>query len=98
MWLDPERTSPFRFYQFWLNSDDRDVVTYLKFFTFKSQDEIAELERETQAHPERREAQRELARDVTAMVHGAESCRARGARRIGAVRRIAGRGDMPRTS
>ena len=71
MWLDPERTSPFRFYQFWLNSDDRDVVAYLKFFTFKSQDEIAALERETQDHPEQRAAQRELARDVTAMVHGA---------------------------
>ena len=73
MWLDPARTSPFRFYQFWLNSDDRDVVTYLKFFTFRSQEEIAELEREAQAHPERRDAQRELARDVTALVHGADA-------------------------
>jgi tyrosyl-tRNA synthetase len=71
VWLDPERTSPFRFYQFWLNSEDRDVIPYLKFFTFRSQDEIAALERETQEHPERRAAQRELARDVTAMVHGA---------------------------
>jgi tyrosyl-tRNA synthetase len=72
VWLDPERTSPFRFYQFWLNSEDRDVVSYLKFFTFKSQDEIAELEREMQQHPERRAAQRELAREVTSMVHGAD--------------------------
>lgn len=71
IWLDAERTSPFRFYQFWLNAEDRDVVTYLKFFTFKSQDEIAALERDTAEHPERREAQRELAREVTAMVHGA---------------------------
>jgi tyrosyl-tRNA synthetase len=70
VWLDPELTSPFRFYQFWLNSDDRDVVAYLKFFTFRSQEAIAELERQTREHPERREAQRELARDVTAMVHG----------------------------
>ena len=69
VWLDPDLTSPFRFYQFWLNIEDRDVITYLKFFTFKSHDEIAELERETAAHPERREAQRELAREVTAMVH-----------------------------
>src|SRR5688572_1758741 len=69
VWLDPNLTSPFRFYQFWLNIEDRDVITYLKFFTFKSQDEIAELQRETAAHPERREAQRELAREVTAMVH-----------------------------
>jgi len=71
VWLDAARTSPFRFYQFWLNSDDRDVITYLKFFTFKSQEEIAQLERETNEHPERRVAQRELARDVTALVHGA---------------------------
>jgi tyrosyl-tRNA synthetase len=72
VWLDAARTSPFRFYQFWLNTDDRDVITYLKFFTFKSQDEVAALEHVTQAHPERRGAQRELARDVTAMVHGPE--------------------------
>ena len=73
VWLDPDRTSPFRFYQFWLNSEDRDVVDYLKFFTFRSQVEIAELEREAQAHPERRVAQRELARDVTTLVHGADA-------------------------
>lgn len=72
VWLDAGLTSPFQFYQFWFNADDRDVITYLKFFTFKSQDRIAELERETQAHPERRAAQRELAREVTAMVHGTE--------------------------
>ena len=71
VWLDPQRTSPFRFYQFWFNADDRDVITFLKFFTFRTREEIAELERVTQQHPERREAQRELARDVTAMVHGA---------------------------
>ena len=71
VWLDADRTSPFQFYQFWLNSEDRDVVAYLKFFTFKSQEEIAELERETIEHPERRSAQRALAREVTAMVHSA---------------------------
>jgi tyrosyl-tRNA synthetase len=70
VWLDAERTSPFQFYQFWLNTDDRDVVSYLKFFTFKSQQEIADLERDTQEHPERRTAQRELAREMTAIVHG----------------------------
>ena len=79
VWLDPERTSPFRFYQFWLNSDDRDVVAYLKFFTLRSHEQIAELERLTQENPERREAQRELARDVTAMVHGPD-CVARAER------------------
>lgn len=72
VWLDPQRTSPFRFYQFWFNVDDRDVITYLKFFTFRTRDEVAELERITRERPERREAQRELARDVTAMVHGRE--------------------------
>ena len=72
VWLDAGRTSPFRFYQFWLNSEDRDVGAYLRFFTFRSQTQIAELESVTKDHPERREGQRELARDVTAMVHGPE--------------------------
>jgi tyrosyl-tRNA synthetase len=72
VWLDPERTSPFRFYQFWLNSDDRDVVRYLKFFTFKTRDEIDWLAKETAERPEQREAQRALARAVTALVHGDE--------------------------
>ena len=71
VWLDAGRTSPFRFYQFWLNVDDRDVISYLKYFTFRTEEQIAELERASSDHPERREAQRELARDVTAMVHGA---------------------------
>ena len=72
VWLDPARTSPFRFYQFWLNVDDRDVISYLRYFTFRTQEQIAELDRATNEHPERRQAQRELARDVTAMVHGVD--------------------------
>ena len=52
MWLDPTRTSPFRFYQFWLNTDDRDVVRYLKFFTFMSRDEIDALAHATEEQPE----------------------------------------------
>jgi tyrosyl-tRNA synthetase len=72
VWLDPALTSPFRFYQFWLNVDDRDVVPYLKCFTFRTQPEIAELEQALAAHPEQRGAQRALARDVTEMVHGAD--------------------------
>jgi len=72
VWLDPNLTSPFRFYQFWLNVDDRDVVRYLKFFTFKPRDEIDALARAAAEHPERREAQRALAHTVTAMVHGDE--------------------------
>jgi tyrosyl-tRNA synthetase len=71
VWLDASKTSPFQFYQFWFNTDDRDVIAYLKFFTFKSRDEIGALEREAAEHPERREAARELAREVTTMVHGA---------------------------
>jgi len=72
VWLDPERTSPFEFYQFWLNTDDRDVVSYLKSFTFLDQDQIEALARATQSAPEKREAQRVLAADVTARVHGAD--------------------------
>src|SRR5437870_1066857 len=70
VWLDPELTSPYRFYQFWLNADDRDVIVYLKFFTWLSQEEIADLEASMRAEPEKRAAQRELARQVTAMLHG----------------------------
>jgi tyrosyl-tRNA synthetase len=70
VWLDPQRTSPFRFYQFWLNTDDRDVVRNLKVFTFMERDEIEALAQATAEHPERREAQRALARTVTAIVHG----------------------------
>jgi tyrosyl-tRNA synthetase len=70
VWLDPDLTSPFRFYQFWLNVDDRDVVRYLKFFTFKTREEIDQLARASAEQPERRDAQRALARTVTAMVHG----------------------------
>jgi tyrosyl-tRNA synthetase len=70
VWLDPGLTSPFRFYQFWLNTDDRDVVRYLKLFTFLGRDEIEALAVAGAGHPERRDAQRALARAVTATVHG----------------------------
>jgi tyrosyl-tRNA synthetase len=70
IWLDPARTSPFRFYQFWVNTDDRDVVTYLRYFTFLDREAIAGLEETTRTAPERREAQRVLAREVTTLVHG----------------------------
>jgi len=72
VWLDAERTSPFKFYQFWLNTDDSDVVAYLKCFTFLDQPTIAALEESTRTAPEKREAQRVLAREVTTAVHGAE--------------------------
>ena len=70
IWLDPARTSPFKFYQFWLNTDDRDVVAYLKFFTFLDREAVTALEGAATAAPEKREAQRALAREVTALVHG----------------------------
>ncbi len=72
VWLDPQRTSPFHFYQFWLNTDDRDVVRYLKCFTFLSRDVIESLSRATSERPEARDAQRALAREVTTIVHGAD--------------------------
>ncbi len=75
VWLDAARTSPFRFYQFWLNTDDRDAVRYLQFFTFLDRSRIEELATATAAAPERRDAQRELAREVTGLVHGTDAVR-----------------------
>ena len=73
VWLDAERTSPYQFYQYWLNVDDRDAVRYLGYFTFLPMARIAELEQATREHPERRETQRELSQEVTRLVHGAEA-------------------------
>jgi tyrosyl-tRNA synthetase len=70
IWLDAARTSPFRFYQFWLNTDDRDVLSHLRLFTWLDRDAIAALEAALARAPDRREAQRALAREVTRMVHG----------------------------
>jgi tyrosyl-tRNA synthetase len=70
VWLDPRRTSPYQFYQFWVNSDDRDVERLLRFFSFLPLAEIAALMAEQAADPGKRPAQRRLARDVTARVHG----------------------------
>src|SRR5207302_8045162 len=70
VWLDAKLTSPYRFYQFWLNTDDRDVIVYLKFFTWLSKEEIDQLEQTVKSSPENREAQRKLAREVTALLHG----------------------------
>lgn len=84
VWLSAEQTRPYDFYQFWLNTDDRDVARYLRFFTFLERDAIAALEAATQAAPERREAQRALAREVTRLVHGDEALASaeRGAARL----------------
>lgn len=70
VWLDPARTSPYRFYQFWLNADDKDAVQYLKYFTLLSVEEVAGLESELQENPHLRGAQKALAETVTRQVHG----------------------------
>lgn len=70
VWLDPQRTSPYRFYQFWLNTDDANVINYLKYFTFLERQVIAELTEALLERPERREAQRTLAQEMTRMIHG----------------------------
>ncbi len=73
VWLDGRKTSPYEMYQFWLNTADDDVITYLKYFTFLEREEIEDLHAATRASPDRREAQRVLARRVTALVHGASA-------------------------
>ncbi|MHB1517195.1 MAG: tyrosine--tRNA ligase [Acidimicrobiales bacterium] len=75
VWLDSRKTSAYRLYQFFLRTDDADVGAYLRFFTFLAHEEILELDRATAARPERREAQRSLARQVCAMVHGPDDTR-----------------------
>jgi tyrosyl-tRNA synthetase len=83
VWLDAERTSPYAFYQYWLNTDDRDVGTYLRWFTLLSRDSIEALEAEGASRPEARAAQRALAADITARTHGADA--ARHAERVSSV-------------
>jgi tyrosyl-tRNA synthetase len=71
IWLDPAKTSVYRFYQYWIRVDDRDVIRYLRYFTFLSADEIGALEKQHQDKPEAREAHKALAKTVTDLVHGA---------------------------
>lgn len=70
VWLDAEKTTPYEFYQFWLNQDDRDVVKYLKYFTFLSEEDINILAEKVVTEPHKREAQKTLAREMTQFVHG----------------------------
>lgn len=72
VWLDPKKTTPYEFYQFWANTDDRDVVKYLKYFTFLSKEEIEALAAKVEAEPHKREAQKALAEEMTRFVHGEE--------------------------
>ncbi|PSK97613.1 tyrosyl-tRNA synthetase [Murinocardiopsis flavida] len=90
VWLDPELTSPYAFYQFWFNADDRDVVRYLKVFGFRTRAEIEELERLTAERPAARTAQRTLAEDLTTLVHGEDECR----KVIEASKALFGQGDL----
>ena len=90
VWLDPEMMSPYAFYQFWLNSDDADVVRFLKIFTFRTAEEIDELAAAVAERPAAREAQRALAGDVTTLVHGAGATEAA----IAASQALFGRGEL----
>ncbi|MGS2640007.1 tyrosine--tRNA ligase [Streptosporangium sp. LJ11] len=76
VWLNPEMTSPYAFYQFWLNADDRDVVKFLKIYSFRSREEIEGLEKAAAERPAGREAQRALAEEFTTLLHGADECAA----------------------
>jgi len=90
VWLDPEMTSPYAFYQFWFNQADTDVVRLLKVYSFRSQDEIEELEKQTAERPAARIAQRALAGELTALVHGDGEL----ARAEAASRALFGQGDL----
>lgn len=76
VWLDPEKTSPYQFYQFWLNSSDADSVNYIRIFTFRSKEEIEALEAEHNEAPHLRILQKAIAEDITTRVHGAEALQA----------------------
>jgi tyrosyl-tRNA synthetase len=76
LWLDPEMTSPYAWYQYFFNTADADAIPYLKWFTFLSHDEVTELEHATSERPHERSAQRRLAQELTTLVHGASECTA----------------------
>ena len=75
VWLDPERTTPYAFYQFWMRTEDIDAGRFLRYFTLLPREEIERLEQASAAHPEKREAQAALAREVTTRIHGDEGVR-----------------------
>ena len=90
LWLDPEMTTPYAFYQFWLNTDDRDISRYLRILSFKPREELEELETATEKRPQARAAQRALAEELTTLVHGADQCAAVTA----ASRALFGQGEL----
>ncbi|MEV5828054.1 tyrosine--tRNA ligase [Spirillospora sp. NPDC052242] len=89
-WLDPDLTSPYAFYQFWFNADDRDVEKYLKVFSFRSRDEIEDLVKQGAERPAARAPQRALAEEMTTLVHGADET----ARVVAASRALFGQGSL----
>ncbi|MBX6769978.1 MAG: tyrosine--tRNA ligase, partial [Actinomadura rubrobrunea] len=89
-WLDPELTSPYAFYQFWINTDDRDVERYLKVFSLRPREEIEDLVKQGSERPAARIPQRALAEEVTTLVHGADEC----ARVVAASRALFGQGEL----
>jgi tyrosyl-tRNA synthetase len=93
-WLDRVMTSPYAFYQFWVNADDRDVNNYLRYFSFKSREELEELEKATAERPQARLAQRALAAELTALVHGPDEA----AQAIAASQALFGRGSLDQLS
>jgi len=90
VWLDPEMTSPYAFFQYWLNTDDKDVINFLKVFSFKSHAEISELEKAHNENPGARSAHRELARELTSLVHSPETC----SRVEAAAKALFGQGEL----
>ena len=90
VWLDPAMTSPYAFFQFWLNTEDKDIINFLKVFSFKSHEEISALERSHSENPGLRGAHRELARELTSLVHGADTT----ARVENAAKALFGQGDL----
>ncbi|WP_370464088.1 tyrosine--tRNA ligase [Micromonospora sp. AP08] len=94
VWLDPQMTSPYAFYQFWVNADDRDVGRYLRYFSFRSREEIEELEKATAERPQARLAQRALAEELTTLVHGEREM----AQAVAASQALFGRGSLDELS
>ena len=90
VWLDPEMTSPYSFFQYWLNTDDKDVINFIKVFSFKSHSEIIDLEKAHNENPGARTAHRELARELTSLVHSADICD----RVESAARALFGQGEL----
>jgi tyrosyl-tRNA synthetase len=90
LWLDPALTSPYAFYQFWINANDADIGSYLRVFSFRPRDEIEALEKATAERPAAREAQRALAGELTALLHGEGECR----QVVAASQALFGRGDL----